>query len=143
MSKFISIDPGRDKCGLLIADLDLGTVIDAKVVRKPYLLELISNWRNSYKFERIILGNGTTTKYWEDKLLEFSPIHIVDEKGSTFRARFRYWELWPPNSFLFWIPRGLMIPPKNLDAVAALILLEDYLGRKLKWTKKQNFKIWP
>ena len=70
-------------------------------------------------------------------------IEIVDEKGSTLRARTRYWELWPPGICLRWLPRGLIVPSVHLDAVAALVLLEDYSKKRLKWPGATDFKIWP
>ena len=57
--------------------------------------------------ERMILGNGTGSKYWERILREIAPIQVVEEQGTTLRARSRYWELWPPGPLLSLLPRGL------------------------------------
>ena len=81
----------------------------------------------------ILLGNGSSSKYWKDILQDFASLQLVDEKNSTLRARNRYWEISPPPLWLSWLPRELLIPPQNLDAIAALVLLEDYLDRKLVW----------
>jgi hypothetical protein len=70
-------------------------------------------------------------------------INYVNEKGSTLRARFRYWEIWPPNYFIRWLPKEILFPPENLDAIVALILLEDFLKISLNWPEKVDIKIWP
>ena len=141
MSCVISIDPGKYKCGLVLADIGSGLVLEGKVVLSEKLLELVVSWQDLFPVAKIVLGNGTSSKYWKGLLSELGNVQIVDEEGSTMRARFRYWELWPPSKWICWIPRGLLLPPKNIDAVAALILLEDYLGRKLILKESEKFKI--
>ena len=74
-------------------------------------------------------------------LNDLAPIEIVDERDSTLRARTRYWELWPPMNWQRWIPRGLLLPPNDLDAIAALLLLEDHLDKQLSWQELPSFRI--
>ena len=133
MGLLIAIDPGHSKCGLLLADSDGAIVIEGKVLAKSFVLEQINSWMQIYPVERIILGNGTSSNYWEEKLKYIVPIEVVNENGTTLRARYRYWELRPPNRLLRCIPKRLRFPPGNLDAFAALVLLEDYLSRKFIW----------
>jgi len=131
----ISIDPGQKKCGLLLVDLDKKIVLDGLVVDSNFVIDLVVQWSNKAEVKGIILGNGTTSKSWERRLKKIAlPIEIVEEKGTTLRARSRYWEIWPPPIWLRWVPKGLLVPMKYLDAVAALILLEDHLNRKLEWS---------
>ena len=131
----ISIDPGQKKCGLLLVDLDKQIVLDGLVVDSNFVIDLVVQWINKAEVKGIILGNGTTSKSWERRLKKIAlPIEIVEEKGTTLRARSRYWEIWPPPIWLRWVPKGLLVPMKNLDAVAALILLEDHLNKKLEWS---------
>ena len=135
MTILISIDPGQKKCGLLLVDLDKQIVLDGLVVDSDFVIDLVVQWSNKAEVKGIILGNGTTSKSWERRLKKIAlPIEIVEEKGTTLRARSRYWEIWPPPIWLRWVPKGLLVPMKNLDAVAALILLEDHLNRKLEWS---------
>ena len=143
MTNYISIDPGKSKCGIVIADIDSRIVLDGIVAHKDIVLELVNEWIDSYSVELIIIGNGTSSKYWLGMLKDLAPVQIVEERGSTLRARNRYWELFPPGICCRWLPRGLIIPPNYLDAVAALVLLEDYLCKKLQWRGSRNFKIWP
>ena len=131
----ISIDPGQKKCGLLLVDLDKQIVLDGLVVDSDFVIDLVVQWSNKAEVKGIILGNGTTSKSWERRLQKAAlPIQTVEEKGTTLRARSRYWEIWPPPIWLRWVPKGLLVPMKNLDAVAALILLEDHLNKKLEWS---------
>ena len=135
MTILISIDPGQKKCGLLLVDLDKQIVLDGLVVDSDFVIDLVVQWSNKAEVKGIILGNGTTSKSWERRLKKIAlPIEIVEEKGTTLRARSRYWEIWPPPIWLRWVPKGLLVPMKNLDAVAALILLEDHLNKKLEWS---------
>ena len=145
MSLYISIDPGVKKCGLLLADRQSGKVIDAGIASLNKFPDLISFWNEDYKIMKIIIGDGTNCKYVENKLKQnnFFNIKYVNERGSTLRARFRYWEIWPPNYFIRWLPKELIFPPENLDAIVALILLEDFLKYKFIWPNKLNIKIWP
>ncbi len=141
----ISIDPGNKKCGLVLADLENETVLDSRIARSFSVLDLAIEWINEYNVDLIILGNGTSSKSWELKLSNITniAIEIVNERGTTFRARYRFYEISPPRALLKIIPRGLRFPPKNLDSIAALILLEDYLDKKLNWLTPLNLKIWP
>ena len=144
MSFFISIDPGNNKCGLLLADIKSGNVIEAGVSSLEKLPDLVALWGENYLIKKIIIGNGTNSKNIENQLKqkEFNDLTYVDERDSTMRARFRYWEIWPPNYFVSWLPKEILFPPDNLDAIVALILLEDFLKFKFLWPEKLIIKIW-
>jgi len=142
VNKILSIDPGKEKCGLLLADIDKNFVLESKVVKTSKILDIILFWFKTYSFNLILIGNGTTSKYLHSEIssLKISAIKFVDEKGSTLRARRRYWEIYPPGCLFRFIPKEMLFPPKNLDAIVALILLEDYLNRKLHITDKDNIR---
>ena len=144
MSVYISIDPGIQKCGLLLADIQSGKVIDAGIASLSRFSELVSLWSEDQNILKIIIGDGTNCKYVMNqlKLNNFLNVNYVNEKGSTLRARFRYWEIWPPNYFIRWLPKEILFPPENLDAVVALILLEDFLNHTFIWPNKVDIKIW-
>tara|TARA_Y100001968_G_scaffold191333_1_gene175315 strand:- start:24 stop:461 length:438 start_codon:yes stop_codon:yes gene_type:complete len=145
MSLYISVDPGIKKCGLLLADMQSGKIIEAGVASLNKFFDLVSLWHEDYEITKIIIGNGTNCKYIENKLKRnnFLNIKYVNERGSTFRARFRYWEIWPPNYFIRWIPKEILFPPANIDAIVALILLEDFLKFRFIWPDNVSIKIWP
>ena len=144
MSFYISIDPGNEKCGLLLADIQTGKVIEAGVASLNKFSDLVSLWNEDYHVTKIIIGDGTNCKYIENQLKRnnFLNINYVNERGSTLRARFRYWEIWPPNYFIRWLPKEMLFPPKNLDAIVALILLEEFLNFKFIWPDKVDIKTW-
>ena len=145
MSFYISIDPGNKKCGLLLADVKSGKVVTAGIASLNKLSDLVSLWKEKYKISKIIIGDGTNCKYVKNefKRKNFLDLNFVNEKGSTLRARFRYWEIWPPNYLIRWLPKEILFPPKNLDAIVALILLEDFLEYTFTWPDKVDIKIWP
>ncbi len=145
MKKVIAIDPGHKKCGLLLADLECSLAIDGKISLNSSVVNLINYWRENHLVELILLGNGTTSKYWQSELLaaNISPIQLVDERMTTLRARDRYLEIFPPEFLLKLIPKRLILPPKNLDVIVSLILIEDYFQVKLRWSKSIELKIWP
>ena len=144
MSFFLSIDPGSKKCGLLLADIQSGKVIQSGIASLNNVPDLVSTWENNYSISKIIIGDGTNCKYINNELKrkKLFDINYVNEKGSTLRARFRYWEIWPPNYFVRWLPKEILFPPEHLDAVVALILMEDFLKSKLIWPDKVEIKIW-
>ncbi len=145
MTKLISIDPGHKKCGILLADVKSRDVIDARISNLENFSDLVCLWNEKYHIEKIIIGDGTNCKYLEAKLKEkkINNIFFIDERESTLRARFRYWEIWPPNFIFRFVPKELLFPPENLDAIVALILLEDFLNQRLNWSNKIKIKIWP
>ncbi|AAP99325.1 MULTISPECIES: hypothetical protein [Prochlorococcus] len=145
MRKVISIDPGHKKCGILLADVEGLFVIDGKTVINSSVIKLIEDWREKYIIDLIIIGNGTTSRYWQGKFIdnEIGPIELVDERMTTLLARSRYLELCPPKFIFRWIPKTLIPPPANLDAVVALILIENYFGKKLEWKSPVELRIWP
>tara|TARA_B100000965_G_scaffold319844_1_gene280795 strand:+ start:375 stop:812 length:438 start_codon:yes stop_codon:yes gene_type:complete len=145
MSLFLSIDPGSRKCGLLLADIKSGKVIKAGVSSSNKLSNLVLSWNEDYHISKVIIGDGTNCKCIEDELKQKTDFNLiyVNEQGSTLRARFRYWEIWPPNYFIRWLPKEILFPPDNLDAIVALILLEDFLKYTLIWPESLDIKIWP
>ncbi len=145
MNTIIAIDPGDKKCGLIIADIENDIVLEARVVQAFAVIGLISEWQKVYNIQLYLLGNGTKSKQWKLELSSsgIGPIKLINEAGTTLRARERYLELFPLPFIFCWFPKGLILPPRNLDFLAALLLIEDYLKRKIKLGVPVNFKIWP
>ncbi|WP_320675239.1 resolvase [Prochlorococcus sp. MIT 1341] len=140
MECLVSIDPGRHKCGLVLVAPQLGIVLDGKIASPKRVREIVLQWKEKAKIERLILGNGTSSSEVYGILREILPVTLVNEKGTTIRARNRYYELWPISKFLGWFPKGLLLPPNDLDAVAALVLLEDFLEKKFTWPGPQRVR---
>ena len=144
MNVFISIDPGNKKCGLLLADIQSRNVIEAGISSLNKFSDIVFLWNEKYYVSKIVIGDGTNCKYIENELKQKNIFNLtyVNERGSTLKARFRYWEIWSPNCLIRWLPKEMLFPPENLDAVVALILLEDYLKYRFRWPEKIDIKIW-
>ena len=143
MSRVITIDPGKSKCGLVLAEISEKKVYKAIIIKSELLGNYVRNIITAEDISQIIIGNGTTNKEIREKLDFFKKeIITFEEKNTTYRAKARYFELFPISGLKFLIPREVFILNKNLDAISALIILEDYC--KMKFTLNQNldFKTW-
>ena len=143
MSRVIAIDPGKSKCGLVLAEISEKKVYKAIILKSELLENYVRNLIAAEDISQIIIGNGTTSKEIREKLYFFKKeIITFEEKNTTYRAKARYFELFPISGLKFLIPREIFILNKNLDAISALIILEDYC--KMKFTLNQNidFKTW-
>jgi len=143
MPRVITIDPGKSKCGLVLAETSEKKVYKAIILKSELLEDYVRKLNNVEDISKIIIGNGTTSKEIRKKL-DFLKKEIItfEEKNTTFRAKERYFELFPNSGLKLLIPREFFILNKNLDAISALIILEDYC--KIKFTLNQNidFKTW-
>jgi len=143
MPRVITIDPGKSKCGLVLAEISEKKVYKAIIVKSELLENYVRNLIAAEDISKIIIGNGTTSRDIREKLQFFKKeIITFEEKNTTYRAKARYFELFPISGLKFLIPREIFILNKNLDAISALIILEDYC--KMKFTLNQNidFKTW-
>jgi len=143
MAKVITIDPGKSKCGLVLAEISEKKVYKAIILKSELLENYVRHLIAAEDISQIIIGNGTTSKEIRGKLYFFKKeIITFEEKNTTYRAKARYFELFPISGLKFLIPREIFILKKNLDAISALIILEDYC--KIKFTLDQNldFKTW-
>ena len=139
----LSIDPGKYKCGLVLAEISIQKVYKAIILKSELLEDYVKNLNNVEEISKIIIGNGTSSEDIREKLDFFKKeIIYFEEKNTTYRAKNRYFELFPINGLKFFIPREVFILNKNLDAIAALIILEDFC--KIKFTLDQNIdtKTW-
>ena len=137
MSKVISIDPGKSKCGLVLSEISEKKVYEAIIIKSELLEGYVRNLNSVENISKIIIGNGTTSREITKKMDFFKKeIIIFEEKNTTFRAKSRFFELFPISGLKFLIPREVFILNKNLDAISALIILEDYC--KIKFTFNQN-----
>ena len=143
MSKVISIDPGKSKCGLVLAEISEKKVYEAIIIKSELLEGYVRNLNSVENISKIIIGNGTTSREITKKMDFFKKeIIIFEEKNTTFRAKSRYFELFPISGLKFLIPRDIFILNKNLDAISALIILEDYCKIKFSLTQNVDFKTW-
>jgi len=143
MFKLLSIDPGKNKCGLVLAEISEKKVYKAIVIESKLLKDYVRNLNTVEDISKIIIGNGTTSREIR-KELDFFKKEIItfEEKNTTFRAKERYFELFPIRGFKNLVPRDFFIINKNLDAVSALIILEDYCNIKFSLSQSIDIKTW-
>ena len=143
MTKYISIDPGKCKCGLIFADFKSKRVLKAKVIDSRYLVENIKTFIGKDKNIKVLIGNGTTSKY-HVKSLSFleNNLTIVEERNTTYRSRQRYFEIFPIKGIKKFLPRDIFLHNINLDAISALVILEDYLNCKFTFNCDLLSKTW-
>jgi len=143
MIKLLSIDPGKYKSGLVLAEISKKVVYKAVVFKSELLEDYLRNLNKVEDISKIIIGNGTTSFELKEKLKFFKKeIITFEEKNTTYRAKQRYFELFPISGLKFLIPREIFILNKNLDAISALIILEDYCKTKFTLDQNIDFKTW-
>ena len=143
MARVLSIDPGKSKCGLVLAEISEKKVYEAIILKSELLEGYVRNLNTVENISKIIIGNGTTSREITKKMDFFKKeIIIFEEKNTTFRAKSRYFELFPISGLKFFIPRDIFLLNKNLDAISALIILEDYCKIKFSLTQNVDFKTW-
>ena len=143
MFKLISIDPGKFKCGLVLAEISEKKVYEAVTIKSELLADYVRHLYTSEQISKIIIGNGTSSREVIKKL-DFLKKQIItfEEKNTTYRAKARYFELFPISGLKFLVPREVFILNKNLDAISALIILEDYCKKKFTLNQNIDFKTW-
>ena len=143
MPRVISIDPGKSKCGLVLAEISEKKVYKAIILKSELLENYVRDLILAEDIFQIIIGNGTTSGKIREKLYFFKKeIITFEEKNTTYRAKARYFELFPINGLKFLMPREVFILNKNLDAISALIILEDYYQTKFTLTQNIDVKTW-
>ena len=143
MSRVIVIDPGISKCGVVLADIKKKKVYEAIVIKSNLLLKYVKKKSKNEKNIQFLIGNGTSSKNYIKNLNQLVPnLLIAEEKNSTYRAKQRYFEIFPVLGIKCVLPREIFILNKNLDALAALIIMEDYFQVKFDFSKKIKTKTW-
>ena len=143
MPRVITIDPGKSKCGLVLAEISEKKVYKAIIVRSTLLENYVRKLITTEDISQIIIGNGTTSREIREKLFFLKKeIITFEEKNTTYRAKARYFELFPISGLKSFVPREVFILNKNLDAISALIILEDYCKKKFTLNQSIDFKTW-
>lgn len=126
-----ALDPGRAKCGLVRTDAARQRIVVARVLPPEAAWEQLLAWHQAGELALVLLGDGTGSDRWRQRLEPCLPLRLVDERGTTLAARPRYWQLERPRGWRALLPEGLRPPPRPLDDVVAQLLLERWLGRPL------------
>ncbi|WP_310417668.1 pre-16S rRNA-processing nuclease YqgF [Chamaesiphon sp. OTE_8_metabat_110] len=127
----LGFDPGKDKCGIAVMGGDRALLYH-QVLPTAQVISQINDLFQQYNVTRLVMGDQTTSKQWQQRLstaLPDLPILLVDERYSSLEARDRYWQMYPANFLTGLIPQGMRQPPRPIDDLVAIILIERYLNR--------------
>ncbi|MBN8559111.1 MAG: resolvase [Leptolyngbya sp. UWPOB_LEPTO1] len=128
----LGFDPGRQKCGVAVMGVDR-RIYYHQVISSEETISTISSLRSQFPISLLVMGDQTSSKTWRQKLetdlSEPMRIITVDERNSSLEARDRYWQMYPPKGLARLIPEGMRTPPRPIDDIVAILLIERYLGR--------------
>lgn len=126
----LGFDPGLDKCGVAIMG-ENNTLHYHQVLLAEEISTTITSLCQQFSPKLVVIGDQTTSKFWREKLKEILPqsvaIVTVNERNSTLEARDRYWQMYPAKGILRFIPVKMRIPPRPIDDLVAILLIERYL----------------
>lgn len=125
----LGFDPGRDKCGMAVMASNRQIQFQ-QVVESSKAISTVERLCQQLPIELIVMGNQTTSKSWQQKIATnltiSTPVVTVDERNSSLEARDRYWQMYPPQGLTRLIPQGMRIPPRPVDDIVAILLIERY-----------------
>ncbi len=128
----LGFDPGSQKCGLAVMGVDRRLYYH-QVVAADNTIATIQTLRQQFPVSLLVLGDQTASKSWKQALEEqlADPLRVitVDERHSSLEARDRYWQMYPPQGITRIIPQGMRTPPRPIDDIVAILLIERYLER--------------
>ena len=122
-AKILSVDPGRDKCGLAVLDSG-GNIIFKSVCARNEVVNQIESMVENFKPELIALGDGTGSKEIKKEIGERTDIEIlsIPEKNTTLEARELAWKNEAPCGIWCLIPKLFWPTPPDCDAWAAVVI---------------------
>lgn len=127
----VGFDPGKEKCGVAVMGVN-GQLHYHEVVLATEAIASLQSLCQKYPIELMVMGDQTTSKRWKQQLRESFPslsIVQVDERYSSLEARERYWQMYPPQGLTRLIPQGMRTPPRPVDDIVAIVLIERYLNK--------------
>ncbi|AKG24067.1 pre-16S rRNA-processing nuclease YqgF [Calothrix sp. 336/3] len=128
----LGFDPGKDKCGLAVMGVDRKLYFH-EVIPSSEAIIYIQKMLQQYPVSLVVMGDQTTAKKWKQEiqqaLSEAISIILVDERYTSLEARDRYWQMYPPQGLTKLLPQGMRTPPRPIDDIVAILLIERYLMR--------------
>ena len=128
----LGFDPGKDKCGIAVMGSDR-KINYHQVVVSSVAIATIVKLCQQFPIDLLVMGDRTTAKSWKANIEPNLPpslkLVMVDERNSSLEARDRYWQMYPPQGITKLIPQGMRLPPRPIDDIVAILLIERYLTR--------------
>lgn len=126
----LGIDPGTQKAGFAIIEATSSAPLAAGIERLDDLIERVQQLVDRYRVRAIALGRGTHATTVAQMLAALDvPVHLIDERETTWRARALYFADHPPRGWRRFIPLGLLLPPRPIDDYAAVLIARRYLDQ--------------
>ena len=129
----LAVDPGSSKCGLALVVNDPLEVMDRAIVPTENLVVAVgARLRANPSIETMIIGSGTKSRVLVRALRDVFPriTHIVvDEHGSSQRARLRYCREIPAKGWRKLLPPGMRSPEQSYDDWVAVLLADEYFAK--------------
>lgn len=130
----LAIDPGSIKCGLAVVSAPPLLRLKLAVVDRARLTVEVGDALRAFpQISRLLLGSGTGSGDLRRAVQQTFPqlaLEVVDEHGSSERARRRFVREIPAGGLRRLLPPGLRTPERPYDDYVALLLAEEYFGRK-------------
>ncbi len=147
MSWCLGFDPGRDKCGVALVaaapvaaasvavPTPLTAITAAVVMPTDSVMQALPQLLAEHQAETgtVVLGNQTLSKVWQAQLQTLLPnwsLVVVDEHYSSQEARQRYWHYYPARGWQRLVPQGMRVPPRPVDDIVAVILIERWMANR-------------
>ena len=128
----LGFDPGKDKCGVAVMGTD-NNISYHQVVPSETAISTIQSLCEQFPIDLLVMGDQTTSKKWKQQLTQsLSPsivITQIDERYSSLEAKERYWQMYPATGLNRLIPLGMRTPPRPVDDIVAIVLIERYLNQ--------------
>jgi RNase H-fold protein (predicted Holliday junction resolvase) len=125
----LGIDPGTHKCGYALINGVQAKPLTLGIVAPMQLASTLDEVSRRFSIDVVALGAGTSVVPVRAVVQGLGvPIHLVDEKNTTYLARARFFADHPPRGWKRLIPRGMLVPDQPLDDYAALLIAERYIG---------------
>lgn len=130
--RVLSVDPGREKCGLAVVD-GADEIAAHGVVPTAELETIFVDWLERWRPEKVLVGDGTNSAAIRKKiapLLDKIPLVLVNERNSTYLSRKLYFQHNPPRGIWRFVPLGLQVPPVPYDDFAAAFMAIRHLAER-------------
>ena len=127
----MAIDPGRDKCGVVVMNYE-GNIKYQSVIETSSLETVLTELSGTFELKTIVLGDGTTSKEARRRITSTLPnikIEVVNERHTTEEARKLYWKKNPPCGWRRLLPISMQMPPVPVDDIAAEVLANKYRAK--------------
>ena len=135
MKVYLSVDPGREKCGVAVVRED-GAIVARQRCDTAALEDVMTTLVAKHGPAGCLVGNGTgSAAVWArlQKLLQKSnncDMMLIDEASTTEQARTLYWQANPPHGWRRLLPISLLVPPEPIDDWAAVVMAQRWLKKK-------------